>query len=197
MAQLVSARSVRSCVSRADSQSQTLSALQDAQAVRASVLALGLDMVTTGVSIPWTLAQRFQQHVASACALPWTPPIDSLTTMVLPALRDVLDSPQRLTISTSKKTILVGSLFVPVIVDFSRELEKHDFLTQRCLLDIFMVFFFKHDTRPVELAARAALQALAEFAANDASVENRLLAIQILQIAVSRMERESLSRAVP
>lgn len=60
-----------------------------------------------------------------------------------------------------------------------------------------MVTFFKQDVRPVELAAVSALQGLAEFAAADGSVENRLLAIQILQTAVSRVGTEGLSRAVP
>lgn len=156
-------------------------------------------MLSYGISIPWISAQRFQQHVASACALPWADPSYSLVTLVLPALRSVLDSPKRLVIGApnSKKTTLVGALFVPVVIHFFRELEKHDFLTQRCLLDILMVTFFKQDVRAAELAAVNALQSLAEFAAVDGINENRLLAIQILQTAMSRMEKDTLSRAVP
>jgi len=162
-------------------------------------LAIGLDKLSSSIPIPWISAQRFQQHVASAGALPWTVPSGRFTSLVLPALRGVLDSPNRLVVgaTNSKKTILVGSLFVAVVIDFHRELDKHDFLTQRCILDILMVTFFKQDVRPVELAAVSALQGLAEFAAADGSVENRLLAIQILQTAVSRVGTEGLSRAVP
>lgn len=45
--------------------------------------------------------------------------------------------------SKVKKTVLVGSLFVPVVIDFAQELKKHDVAVQRILLDILMVTFFK------------------------------------------------------
>jgi len=180
-------------------QSQTVSALHDALAVRADLLAIALNMLSAGISIPWISAQRIQQHVASACDAPWTRPTEALTSLILPALRDVLDSSHRIVVGppNAKKTCLVGALFVPVVIDFFREFDKHDFLTQRCLLDIMMVTFFKHDVRTVELAALSALQSLAEFAAGNQSVENRLLAIQVVQTALSRMETHCLSRAVP
>lgn len=156
-------------------------------------------MLSTGISIPWLNAQRFQQYVASACALPWTFSSETITTLLLPALRNVLDCSNHLVIGPpqSKKTALVGSIFVPVIIDFARELDRHDFLTQRCLLDIFMVTFFKQDVRSVELSAISAMRNIADFAAARGSVENRLLAIQIIQTAVSRLSKEMVTRAVP
>lgn len=45
--------------------------------------------------------------------------------------------------SKVKKTVLVGSLFVPVVIDFAQELKKYDVAVQRILLDILMVTFFK------------------------------------------------------
>lgn len=105
-------------------------------------------MLAAGVPITWIAAQRFQQRVASACALPWfNPPV--FTAVVLPGLRSVLDSPIRITISGDtfeskmKKTVLVGSLFVPVVIDFAQELTKYAVVVQRILLDILMVTFFK------------------------------------------------------
>ncbi|KAK4689023.1 hypothetical protein P7C73_g1090, partial [Tremellales sp. Uapishka_1] len=181
---------------------QATSALRDSQYVRSALLSLGLDMLSSGVEIPWVTLQRFQQHVASACALPWIsdPRASGVTTLILPALRQVLDSSVRIPIGVhnqSKKTAMIGGVFVPVVIDLGEQLVKSDFTSQRCLLDILMVTFFKQNTRPVELAALSALQTLADFASQDGSVENRLLAISILQTAVSRLERESFFRAVP
>ncbi|WRT68054.1 uncharacterized protein IL334_005029 [Kwoniella shivajii] len=183
--------------------SQTMSALMDSQSVRCSLLSLGMDMLSSGVPISWITAQRFQQHVASCLALPWTNPIEGITSLVLPAIRGVLDSSTRITISgqtfdnKSKKTALVGSLFVPVVIDLGSELGKFEYLTQRTILDSLMATFFKQNVRSVELAALSALQTLAQFVATTECAENRLLALQILQIAVVRMERESVIRAVP
>lgn len=120
--------------------------------------------------------------------------------MVLPALRSVMDSPSRLTIggsSDTKKTAMVGAVFVPVVIEFARELDKHDFMTQRCVLDILLATFFKHDVRSVELAALSAMQNLADFAGKDGSAENRLLAVRVLQTALVRIGPEILTRAVP
>nr|XP_019013028.1 uncharacterized protein I206_02525 [Kwoniella pini CBS 10737]OCF51809.1 hypothetical protein I206_02525 [Kwoniella pini CBS 10737] len=183
--------------------SQTVSALTDSQSVRCSLISLGLDMLSAGVPIPWIIAQRFQQHVASCLALPWTNPVESLTSLVLPSLRGVLDSSVRITISgqtfesKAKKTASVGTLFVPIIIDLGGELGKFEYLTQRVLLDILMVTFFKQNVRTVELAALSSLQTLAQFVATSECAENRLLALQILQIAPVRMDRESVIRAVP
>ncbi|KAK8858838.1 hypothetical protein IAR55_003068 [Kwoniella newhampshirensis] len=183
--------------------SQTISALIDAQMVRSNLLALGLEMLASSVPVIWMAAQRFQQHVASFCVFPWSNPIDGITAVLLPSLRSALDSPVRILItgqtfgSKVKKTVLIGSLFVPVVVEFGNELEKHDFLTQRVILDILMITFFKQNVRPVELAALSALQTLAEFVNKCECVENRLLALQILQTAVIRMDRESVIRAIP
>ncbi|WVQ84347.1 hypothetical protein IAT38_006499 [Cryptococcus sp. DSM 104549] len=183
--------------------SQTISALVDAQNVLCSLLSLGLEMLASGIPIPWVVAQRFQQHVAAACQLPWTPPTDGLTTLVLPALRSALDSSARILITGQtfetkiKKTAPVGSLFVPVVIDLGSELGSRDYLTQRILLDIMMVVFFKQNVRPVELASLSALQTIAEFVSTGECAENRLLALQVLQTAAVRMERESVIRAVP
>jgi hypothetical protein len=153
-------------------------------------------MLAAGVAIPWVVAQKFQQHVAAACALPWPTPNDGIVNLVLPSLRRVLDSAQRLSTS-GQKSILVGSLFVPVVVDFGNELRKHDHMTQRCLLDILMVTFFKQEVRTVELAALGTLQTVADFVALPGSTENRLLALQIIQTAHSRMDDHSLLRVSP
>nr|XP_018262073.1 uncharacterized protein I303_05088 [Kwoniella dejecticola CBS 10117]OBR84231.1 hypothetical protein I303_05088 [Kwoniella dejecticola CBS 10117] len=183
--------------------SQTISALMDSQSVRCSLLSLGLDMLSAGVPIPWVIAQRFQQHVASCLASPWSNPIEGITALILPSLRGVLDSSARITISgqtfesKAKKTALVGALFVPVVIDLGGELGKFEYLTQRVLLDILMVTFFKQNVRIVELAALSSLQTLAQFVATTECAENRLLALQILQTAPVRMDRESVIRAVP
>nr|XP_019045323.1 hypothetical protein I302_05712 [Kwoniella bestiolae CBS 10118]OCF24253.1 hypothetical protein I302_05712 [Kwoniella bestiolae CBS 10118] len=183
--------------------SQTVTALMDSQSVRCSLLSLGLDMLSSGVPVSWMTAQRFQQHVASCLSLPWTNPIEGITSLVLPSVRSALDSSARITISgqtfesKAKKSALVGALFVPTIIDLGGELGKFEYLTQRTLLDILMVTFFKQNTRTVELAALSALQTLAQFVATTECAENRLLALQILQTAPVRMDRESVIRAVP
>ncbi|WVR06582.1 hypothetical protein IAU60_003614 [Kwoniella sp. DSM 27419] len=182
---------------------QTTSALLDAQAVRSALIALGLDLLAAGVPISWTVAQRFQQHVASSLSTPWAAPVESLTAMVLPALRAALDSSSRITISgqsfesKTKRTTLVGALFVPVIMDLAGELAKRDFLTQKVLLDALMVTFFKQNVRPVELAALSTLQTLALFVVNEPCAENRLLALQILQTALVKMDRDNIARTIP
>ncbi|WWC96533.1 hypothetical protein V866_003401 [Kwoniella sp. B9012] len=183
--------------------SQTMNALMDSQSVRCSLLSLGLDMLSSGVSVPWIIAQRFQQHVASCLSLPWTNPIEGITSLVFPSIRGVLDSTARITISgqtfesKAKKTALVGALFVPIVIDLGSELGKFEYLTQRTLLDILMVTFFKQNVRTVELAALSSLQTLAQFVATTECAENRLLALQILQTAPVRMDRGSVIRAVP
>jgi hypothetical protein len=170
----------------------------DTQMVRSSLVALALDMLATGIDVSWTMAQRIQQHVAAACALPWPIPNEGIVSLVLPALRQVLDSAHRLSTGTAtKKTVLVGSLFVPVVINFGNELRKHDYLTQRCLLDILMVTIYKQDVKVVELAALGTLQTIADFVALPGSTENRLLAIQILQTAISRIDTRSFLRVSP
>lgn len=166
--------------------------------VRSSLVALALDMLASGIEISWSTAQRLQQHVAAACALPWPVPNEGIVNLVLPTLRQVLDSPVRLTTGNhGKKFVLVGSLFVPVVIDFANELRKHDYLAQKCLLDILMITFYKQDVKVVELAALGTLQTVADFVALSGSTENRLLAIQILQTAVSRIESHSFLRVSP
>ncbi|OXG10991.1 hypothetical protein C366_06495 [Cryptococcus neoformans Tu401-1] len=186
---------------RAD-QSQTDSGRVDSQNVAYSLIFLGLEMLAAGVPITWIAAQRFQQRVAAACALPWfNPPV--FTAVVLPGLRSVLDSPIRIMISGEtfeskvKKTVLVGSLFVPVVIDFAQELKKYDVAVQRILLDILMVTFFKQDVTRVELSTYSAVQKVADFVLTGECSENRLLALQILQIAVTKIERDKIIRAVP
>ncbi|WVF68781.1 hypothetical protein IAT40_003553 [Kwoniella sp. CBS 6097] len=183
--------------------SQAMRAVSDSQSVRCSLLSLGLDMLSVGVPISWSAAQRFQRHVASCLALPWSNPIEAITALVLPSVRDAIDSSARIAISgqtfdnKAKKMTLVGSIFVSIVVDLAGQLEKHNYLTQRTLLDILMVTFFKQNVRPIELSALSALQVIAQFVATTECAENRLLALQILQTAVGRMERESVVRAVP
>jgi len=161
-------------------------------------------MMATGIDILWPAAQRFQAHVAQALS----PPIranslDPVCALILPALRSVLDSPHRITISQqsidsrAKKTALVGALFVPLIIELGRDLDAYDFMTQRVVLDILYTTFFKQSTRPVELSALGALQSIAEFVSKNGSGENRLLGLGILQISLGRMEKDSLVRAIP
>ncbi|KIR32183.1 hypothetical protein I352_05415 [Cryptococcus deuterogattii MMRL2647] len=183
-------------------QPHTDSSLVDSQNVAYSLISLGLEMLAAGVSITWIAAQRFQQRVASACALPWfNPPV--FTAVVLPGLRSVLDSPIRITISGDafeskvKKTVLVGSLLVPVVIDFAQELTKYDVVVQRSLLDILMVTFFKQDVTRVELSTYSAVQKVADFVLISECSENRLFALQILQTAVVKVERDKIIRAVP
>lgn len=106
-------------------------------------------MLASGVPIPWVSAQHLQQHVAALCVVPWSQPTDGLAHLMLPALRAVLDSPAKaptnphVTSSKDKRTSLIGSLFVPIIIEFGNELEKQNLLAQRSILDILMVTFFK------------------------------------------------------
>lgn len=166
--------------------------------VRANLIALGLEMLASGIEISWTTAQRFQQHVASACALPWSIPSEGVVHLILPALRAALDSPHHLSPGgQSRKMVIVGALFVPVVIDFGNELRKHDYMTQRCLLDIIHVTIYKQELRTVELAVLGALQTIADYAAAPSSTENRLLALRILQTALSRIAATNMLRVTP
>lgn len=123
-----------------------LAAVADAWTIRAATLSLGMNMLAAGVPCPWMVLQRFQQHAAAACDQPWPTPCDSITSIMLPALKAVLDSPRRIGITQDedrKKTALVGSLFVSVVINFATDLVKWDFVVQRYILDIFLVVFFK------------------------------------------------------
>ena len=179
-------------------QSQIGTVLNETMMVRASLIALGLGMLASGIHIPWTTAQRFQQHVAAACALPWSTPSEGIVNLILPALRQALDASHHLTSGgQNKRQVLVGSLFVPVVIDFGNELRKHDFLTQRCLLDLLHVTLYKQETKTVELAVLGTLQTVADYVSTPVSTENRLLALRILQIAIARVDHKSLVRVSP
>lgn len=136
---------------RADSDN-SMKALRDARVTRASLLSLGLNMLSAGVACDWMSLQRFQQHLAAACALPWPADSETITGIILPALKQNLDATARIPINANQttarqpKTILIGSLFVPVVTEFATELKKYDFLTQRYILDILLVVFFKVGT---------------------------------------------------
>lgn len=123
-----------------------LAAVGDAWTIRAATLSLGMNMLAASVPCPWMVLQRFQQHAAAACDQPWPTPCDSITSIMLPALKNVLDSPLRVGITQDddrKKTALVGSLFVSVVINFASDLVKWDFVVQRHILDILLVVFFK------------------------------------------------------
>ncbi|GFZ50618.1 hypothetical protein JCM24511_08376 [Saitozyma sp. JCM 24511] len=188
---------------KAGRSTQTLAALADAQLVRSSLLSLALWMLASGVPIPWVSAQHLQQHVAALCVVPWSQPTEGLAHLMLPALRAVLDSPAKaptnphVTSSKDKRTSLIGSLFVPIIIEFGNELEKQNLLAQRSILDILMVTFFKQNLRVVELAAMGSLQAVAGYVSRADCAENRLLAISVIQTAVERADKGSLARVVP
>lgn len=97
-----------------------------------------------------------------------------------------------------RKTITVGSLFVPIVVEFANGLEMEEVLVQRYVLDILLVVYYKHNVQPVELQALGTLQTLATFAANRLqSIENRLLAVQILNTAENHMTKDRFSRVLP
>jgi hypothetical protein len=160
-----------------------------------------MHMLSASVPCDWMPLQLFQQHVAAACAQPWPNPSDTVTGILLPALKIILDSTARTPIFDStgggKETTLVGALFVAIVINFATDLEKHDFVVQRCILDILLVVFFKHNVQPYELSALSTLQALAAFAGQQNSSENRLLALQILRTAQSRMPKDRFSRVLP
>lgn len=195
-----------------DSQ-QALDALSDARANRASILALGLNMLAAGVDCDWMILQRFQRHVSAAATLPWPDPSNTITDILLPALKTMLDSTARVVIKEGgnrekersessipvqgQRSTLVGSLFVPVVINYANVLLKHNFVIQRHILDILMVVFFKHHVEPLELAALSTLQVLAQYAADEKCAENRVLALQILQIAQSHMGKDRFTRVLP
>jgi hypothetical protein len=123
-----------------------LTAVADALTIRAATLSLGLNMLASGVPCEWAVLQRFQQFAAAACDLPWLSPCDAITSIMLPALKNILDSPRRIATTQEadeKKTALVGSLFVPVVIKFASVLHEWDFVVQRHILDILLVVFFK------------------------------------------------------
>lgn len=137
------------------SQSQNVFALLDSQFVRYHLVALGLDMLASGIDIPYAASQRLQQHVAALCELPWQQPDEGMVDIVLPALRDLLDSPAQITTSSSmdtgsrKKMVLVGSLVLPAVIDFGSVLADQSVLAQRCLLDILLIVFYKVCRGPI------------------------------------------------
>jgi hypothetical protein len=107
-------------------------------------------MLASGIEIPYVSAQRFQQHVAALCALPWQEPSGGMEAIVLPAMRDLLDSPRQISTSATsfeigerKNMAMVGSLFVPAVIEFGSILADKQLLSQRCMLDILLVTFYK------------------------------------------------------
>lgn len=194
---------------------QALAALSDAWSIRASTLALGLYMLASGVPCEWKVIQRFQQHVAAACAQPWPIPADAITGILLPALKQVLDSAERVTIrmsgeddKKSKKTALVGSQFVSVVISFAAELSKWDFMVQRYILDILMAVFFKvgvmlavanqqHNVQPVERSALETLETLALYTLESTNAQNAIMGLQVLRTAQSHMAADRFSRVLP
>lgn len=105
-----------------------------------------MNMLAAGVPCEWAMLQRFQQFAAAACDLPWSSPCDAITSIMLPALKNILDSPRRISTTqdeVGRRTALVGSLFVPVVIKFATVLHEWDFVVQRYILDILLVVFFK------------------------------------------------------
>jgi hypothetical protein len=143
--------SAYSCGQKLTVKSQNLFALLDSQRIRCHLVALGLDMLAAGTGISYVTAQRFQQHVAAVCALPWQEPSETFVDIVLPAILTVLDSPSQINFSPvsesgtsgKKRMALVGSLVVPAVIDFGGVLAGRSVLAQRCLLDILLVIFYK------------------------------------------------------
>ncbi|CAK9780474.1 hypothetical protein CC85DRAFT_283464 [Cutaneotrichosporon oleaginosum] len=177
-----------------------LTAVADALTIRAAALSLGLNMLAAGVPCEWTVLQRFQQFAAAACDLPWPSPCDAITLILLPALKNILDSSRRISATQDadeKKTVLVGSLFVPVVIKFATVLHDWDFVVQRHILDILLVVFFKHNVRSVQLHTEDALRATSYYASTATNAQNGILAIQVLRTAQERMDRNKFSHVVP
>ncbi|GMK53787.1 hypothetical protein CspeluHIS016_0103730 [Cutaneotrichosporon spelunceum] len=177
-----------------------LTAVADALTIRAATLSLGLNMLAAGVPCEWAVLQRFQQFAAAACDLPWLTPCDSITSIMLPALKNILDSPRHISttqIEDGKRMALVGSLFVPVVIKFASVLHEWDFVVERHILDILLVVFFKHNVQAVQLQAIDALRATADYVSNVTNAQNGVLAIQVLRTAQERMSKSKFSHAVP
>ncbi|ODN74054.1 hypothetical protein L202_07524 [Cryptococcus amylolentus CBS 6039] len=176
--------------------------LTDSQDVTYALAALGLEMLASGVAVSWVTAQRFQQRVVALASASSASP-SAFTSTMLPALRAVLDSPAKILITghtfetKTRNTASVGSLFVPVAIDLVDDLNAYDHFTQRLLLDVLMVVFFKQNVNRVELAALTCVQQVADFVSLNDCSENRLLGIQILQTAVEKVDRDKIIRAVP
>ncbi|WVO14301.1 hypothetical protein L204_101933 [Cryptococcus depauperatus] len=183
-------------------QSDTVGGLADVQNVTYSLISFGLEMLASGVTISWMAAQRFARHVKAACSSPWLHST-MFTAAMLPALRSVLDSSARILISSdthetkTKKSALVGNLFTGMVIEFGDEIEKYDFISQRTLLDIMMIVFFKQNVVPIQRLARNILFKIADLVSMANCSQNRLLALQVLQVAIIRVEREAISRAIP
>ncbi|WVQ73477.1 hypothetical protein IAR50_003049 [Cryptococcus sp. DSM 104548] len=183
-------------------QSSADTGLTDSEDVTYALAALGLEMLASGVVVSWVTAQRFQQRVVALVSTS-SARLSAFTSTMLPALRAVLDSPAKILITghtfetKTRNTASVGSLFVPMVLDFVDDLDTYDHLSQRLLLDILMVVFFKQNVNRVELAALTCVQQVADFVSINGCSENRLLAIQILQTAVEKVDRDKIIRAVP
>ncbi|RXK35793.1 hypothetical protein M231_06931 [Tremella mesenterica] len=175
--------------------------LIDAHLVRTSLLALGLDMLAHEIPIDYPTSQKFQQHVASACSLPWPEFDKGITQLLFPSLRGLLDSPVKMQVgggmSKVKKMGLAGGVFVPIVLALAGQLGHVGFVEQRCLLDMLLVTFFKHNFRPVELLARKALTTLGEYLTFATCSENRLLAIRTIQVALTNFDRPSITSTAP
>ncbi|BEJ14085.1 hypothetical protein CspHIS471_0312590 [Cutaneotrichosporon sp. HIS471] len=169
-----------------------LTAVADALTIRAATLSLGLNMLAAGVPCEWAVLQRFQQFAAAACDLPWLTPCDAITSIMLPALKNILDSSRHISTThdgEGKRTALVGSLFVPVVIKFATVLQEWDFVVERHILDILLVVFFKHNVQAVQLQAADALRATAHYVSNATNAQNGILAIQVLRTAQERMNK--------
>jgi hypothetical protein len=110
---------------------------------------LRADLTRRKHSQPWLMLSSSEARSFPSRCVPWSQPTEGLVHLMLPALRAVLDSAAKaptnphVTSSKDKRTSLIGSLFVPIIIEFGNELEKQNLLAQRSILDILMVTFFK------------------------------------------------------
>lgn len=120
-------------------------------------------MLAAGLPMHPNALHRFQQHVASGCALPWLHPQEGLVRIVLPSLRRLLDSSAILKqeqpisnaiasaadvltksdVKTPGKATLIGSIIVPAVIDFTSVLGDWDHLARKTVLDILLVVFYK------------------------------------------------------
>lgn len=136
---------------------------------------------------------------------------------VLPALRDVLDSAKQVKVSATqsteignkKKVALVGSLFVPAVIEFAGVLADKPVLAQRYILDILLIVFYKvcrcsrrelikkQNVISVLHPAMNALQNVAIFIEKSDCADNRILALAVVQAALDKMRREDLARIMP
>lgn len=109
---------------------------------------------------------------------------------------------------------LVGSLFVPAVIEFGVILRDESVLSQSCILDILLITFYKvsqilpiiytrantdhqQNIVPVLQPALKTLLDVALFIEREGSADNRISGLAVVQTALDRMKREDLVGVIP